>query len=99
MGNQCRGPNGLAAERHWRLVIWVGGVGHDVRWCRLGTQPKGIGDSTSCCLIARVLMGCRLGTQPKGIGDIPPTRRFFMIGSRAAWAHRRKALETPSEWR
>ena len=37
--------------------------------CRLGTQPKGIGDVEVMETGGEVDMVCRLGTQPKGIGD------------------------------
>ncbi len=37
--------------------------------CRLGTQPKGIGDPSTLGTVSLTMTGCRLGTQPKGIGD------------------------------
>ncbi len=38
--------------------------------CRLGTQPKGIGDGWGRGGGLDVFARCRLGTQPKGIGDL-----------------------------
>ncbi len=38
--------------------------------CRLGTQPKGIGDEPGAQVAVGAELLCRLGTQPKGIGDM-----------------------------
>ena len=40
-------------------------------WFRLGTQPKGIGDSLREGADKVSQFWFRLGTQPKGIGDQP----------------------------
>ncbi len=42
--------------------------------CRLGTQPKGIGDAMRFPGTFDHADECRLGTQPKGIGA--PSRRW-----------------------
>ncbi len=37
-------PPRHSAERHWRLIEGRGSLRLEVALCRLGTQPKGIGD-------------------------------------------------------
>ncbi len=62
-------PDRHTAERHWRrrrfyrsFQAWQAG-------CRIGTQPKGIGDRAPRSRRNRRGGCCRIGTQPKGIGD------------------------------
>ncbi len=39
--------------------------------CRIGTQPKGIGDMDFSAIPPDFsVLPCRIGTQPKGIGDL-----------------------------